>query len=178
MVFVVYTVAMGIVIGVMVGDKEVVEDDDEIDDDRTSSVGTFVEAQSLSHSLPSPPLWSSLLVIIIFFIFSCCSFQRLRRFFTYKILSSVRFINTYYTPDSKKCTLLYVENWSDASKDSACIREIIVIMAAIMRWWRLDMAYNDTLLNEWIEQNTYALFVWQSTDRCDCFRDTKLFTIL
>ena len=48
---------MGIVIGVMVGDKEAVEDDNEIDDDdRTSSVDTFVEAQSLSHSLSSPPL--------------------------------------------------------------------------------------------------------------------------
>ena len=86
MVFVVYTEAMGIVIGVMVGDKEVVEDDDDEiddddgndgdddeiddddgndgdddeidddDDDRTSSVDTFVEAQSPSHSLSSPPL--------------------------------------------------------------------------------------------------------------------------
>jgi len=67
MMFVVYTVAMGIVIGVMVEDEEVVEDnddDDEIDDDdgndgdddRTSSVDTFVEAQTLSHSLSSPPL--------------------------------------------------------------------------------------------------------------------------
>jgi len=62
MVFVVYTVAMGIVIGVMVGDKEVVEDDNEIDDDdgdddRTLSVlSSFVEAQSLSHSLSSSPL--------------------------------------------------------------------------------------------------------------------------
>ena len=68
MVFVVYTVAMGIVIGVMVEDEEVVEDnddDDEIDDDdgndgdddRTSSVlSSLVEAQSLSHSLSSPPL--------------------------------------------------------------------------------------------------------------------------
>ena len=63
MVFVVYTVAMGIVIGVMVGDKEVVEDDDDEidddddDDDRTSSVlSSLVEAQTLSHSLSSPPL--------------------------------------------------------------------------------------------------------------------------
>jgi len=59
MVFVVYTVAIGIVIGVMVGDEEVVEDDDDgndVDDDGTSSVDTFVEAQSLSHSLSSPPL--------------------------------------------------------------------------------------------------------------------------
>ena len=54
---------MGIVIGVMVGDNEAVEDDNEIDDDdddddddRTSSVDTFVEAQSLSHSLSSRPL--------------------------------------------------------------------------------------------------------------------------